>query len=67
MTRLVGEKELAPMRSIGTPIADDVAVKDYSIMQTSEDVAFGHGIRSYAKNGMVREWSQELVDALIEA
>jgi len=63
----VGEKELAPMRNIGTPIADDVAVKDYSIMQTSEDVAFGHGIRSYAKNGMVREWSQELVDALIEA
>lgn len=29
--------------------------------------AFGHGVRSYAKNGMVKEWSQGLVDSLIEA
>ena len=31
------------------------------------DVPFGHGIRSYAKNGMVKEWSQGLVDTMIEA
>ena len=36
-------------------------------MQTQEDGTFGHGIRSYAKNGMVREITQELVDAMIES
>jgi hypothetical protein len=37
------------------------------MMQTQEDAAFAHGIRSYAKNGMVREVTPELVDAMIEA
>ena len=49
-----GEKELAPLRAIGTPIVDGVTVQDYMVLQTVNDVAFGHGIRSYAKNGMVK-------------
>jgi FAD/FMN-containing dehydrogenase len=61
-----GEKELAPLRAIGTPIADGVVVQDYTVLQTNNDAAFGHGVRSYAKNGMVKQWSQELVDAMIE-
>jgi len=36
-------------------------------MQTNNDIAFGHGIRSYAKNGMVKEFTQGLVDAMVEA
>ncbi len=62
-----GEKELAPLRAVATPIVDGVTVQDYMVLQTSSDAAFGHGIRSYAKNGMVKEWSQGLVDALIDA
>ena len=62
-----GEKELAALRKIGTPIADGVMVQDYMVMQTKDDVAFGHGVRSYAKNGMVKKWSQGLVDTMIEA
>ncbi|HZL92419.1 MAG TPA: FAD-binding oxidoreductase [Vicinamibacterales bacterium] len=62
-----GERELAPLRAVGTPLVDGVKVQDYMVMQTGDDVAFGHGIRSYAKNGMVREWSQGLVDTLIDA
>ncbi len=62
-----GEKELAPLRKIGTPMADGAMVQDYTVMQTSLDVAFGHGVRSYAKNGMVKKWSQGLVDSLIDA
>jgi FAD/FMN-containing dehydrogenase len=62
-----GEKELAPLRAVGTPLVDGVAMQDYLVMQTKDDVAFGHGIRSYAKNGMVREWTQGLVDTLIDA
>jgi len=62
-----GEKELEPLRKIGTPMADAVMVQDYSVMQTNLDAAFGHGVRSYAKNGMVKEWSQGLVDSIIDA
>jgi FAD/FMN-containing dehydrogenase len=62
-----GEKELAQLRAVGTPLMDAVAVQDYMVMQTKDDVAMSHGIRSYAKNGMVREWTQGLVDALINA
>lgn len=61
-----GEKELAPLRAIGKPIEDGVRVQDYMVMQTQEDATFAHGIRSYAKSGMVREITQELVDAMIE-
>ena len=62
-----GEKELAPLRKIGTPMVDGVMVQDYNVMQTGLDAAFHHGVRSYAKNGMVKEWSQGLVDSLIDA
>ncbi len=63
----MGEKELEPLRKIGTPIDDGVKVQDYMVMQTQEDAAFGHGVRSYIKNGMVREITQGLVDAMVEA
>ena len=62
-----GEKELEPLRKIGTPIDDGVKVQDYMVMQTQDDVAWGHGVRSYIKSGMVREITQELVDAMLEA
>jgi FAD binding domain/Berberine and berberine like len=62
-----GEKELAALRRLGKPMEDGITVQDYMVMQTQEDVSFGHGIRSYAKNGMVREITQELVDAMLEA
>ena len=62
-----GEKALAPLRALGKPMDDGVKMQDYTVMQTQEDAAFGHGIRSYAKNGMVKEWTQELVDTMIES
>jgi FAD/FMN-containing dehydrogenase len=41
-----GEKELAPLRAIGKPLADGVAVQDYMVMQTSADAMMAHGVRS---------------------
>jgi hypothetical protein len=64
---VAGEKELDPLRKIGTPLEDGIKMQDYMVMQTQEDAAFGHGIRSYIKNGMVKEITQELVDAMIES
>jgi len=63
----VGEKEIAPLRALGTPLEDGITMQDYTVMQTQEDAAFAHGIRSYAKNGMVKEFTQELVDTMIDA
>ncbi len=62
-----GEKELEPLRKIGTPMEDGVKVQDYTVMQTQEDAAFSHGVRSYIKNGMVKEITQGLVDAMIDS
>jgi FAD/FMN-containing dehydrogenase len=62
-----GQRELAPLLRIGKPVNNGVTVQDYMIMQTQEDATVHHGIRSYAKNGMVREYTQGFVDAMIEA
>ncbi len=60
-----GEKELAPLRRIGKPVEDGVKVQDYMVMQTQEDNTFHHGRRSYIKNGMVREVTPALIDAMV--
>ncbi|HLT92202.1 MAG TPA: FAD-binding oxidoreductase [Woeseiaceae bacterium] len=62
-----GEKELAALRAVGKPLVDDVKVQDHAVMQTMNDGVFPHGIRSYAKNGMVKEWTQGLVDAIVDS
>jgi FAD/FMN-containing dehydrogenase len=64
---VAGEKELEPLRKIGKPLEDGVKLQDYMVMQTQEDKTFAHGIRSYIKNGMVREITPGLIDAMIEA
>lgn len=62
-----GERELAPLLQIGSPLQNSVGLNDYLVMQTQEDATAHHGIRSYAKNGMVGEVTPDLVDAMIEA
>jgi FAD/FMN-containing dehydrogenase len=62
-----GEKELAPLRKVGKPMDDTVKVQDYMVMQTHEDGTWAHGVRSYAKNGMVKEITPALIDAMIES
>ena len=42
-----GEKELAPLLGIGKPLESSVGLNDYMMMQTQEDAAFAHGVRSY--------------------
>jgi hypothetical protein len=62
-----GEKELAPLLRVGQPIDDGVRLQDYMVMQTQEDALAHHGIRSYAKNGMIGEISPAFIDAMVEA
>ncbi len=62
----VGEVEMAPLRAFGTPAADGIVMQDYTIMQTQEDATFAHGVRSYIKNGMVRQFTRELADTIVD-
>lgn len=62
-----GERELAPLLRVGQPIDNGVTMQDYMVMQTQEDALLHHGVRSYAKNGMLKEITPAVVDAMIEA
>lgn len=62
-----GEKELAPLARLGSPIENGVTFQDYMVMQTQEDALAHHGIRSYAKSGMAREVTPAMIEALIDA
>ena len=62
-----GEKELEPLLKVGKPMDPGVKVQDYMVMQTQEDVSFGHGVRSYAKSGMANEISHEMLETMVEA
>jgi len=62
-----GEQELAPLREFGNPIADGIGVVPYLTLQTRLDGVFRPGIRSYVKGGMVREFTQGLIDSMIES
>ena len=64
---VLGEKELAPLLDIGKPMANGVALNDYMKMQTKDDATFAHGVRSYAKSGLVKEITPELIDAIDDA
>ena len=61
-----GEKEVAPLRAIGTPVNDGVALIDYYALQTQFDSAFGFGRRNYIKSGMVKEFTPDLLRTLHE-
>ena len=62
---VAGEKELAPLLRIGKPIDNGVKLQDYMVMQTESDAIAHHGIRSYAKNGMVKEITPAFIDAMV--
>src|SRR5690606_6151243 len=56
-----------PLLEVGTPIDNTVGLNDYMMMQTQEDATLAHGLRSYAKNGMVEKITPALIDAMIES
>jgi hypothetical protein len=62
-----GERELEPLTRVGQPMEKSVTMQDYMVMQTQEDALAHHGIRSYAKNGMVGEITPAFIDAMVEA
>ena len=62
-----GAREMAPLRSFGKPMEDGVSMVEYLATQTAIDAEQPHGMRYYIKNGMIGDYSQALVDAMLDA
>lgn len=57
---------LAPLRSIGTPIADTISAVPYAKFQTRADNSNRHGARLYMKSSFVNDFAPELVDEVLD-
>jgi FAD/FMN-containing dehydrogenase len=60
------EKAMAPLRSLGTPVADQVKPVDYAVLQRSGDIDDPRSEALYLKGGFIRELGPELVSAVID-
>lgn len=58
---------LAPLRKVAKPIADTVAPTYYPTFQARWDNDNRHGIRAYMKSGFVSDFTQALVDDVVES
>jgi FAD/FMN-containing dehydrogenase len=57
---------LAPLRKLGTPLADDVKAMDYVAVQKSGDISDPRAMATYLKSGFVRQVPAGLVSAIVE-
>jgi FAD/FMN-containing dehydrogenase len=63
--RAEGERLLEPLRRLGTPLLDLVAVKPYTEHQATFDATVPHGMHYYWKSHYLDELGDDAVDALI--
>ena len=59
-----GEKELRPLRSFASPIADSIAPMSYVQVQTMFDAFFPPGRFTYVKSNFIRTLNDETIDAV---
>jgi len=60
------EKLLAPIRKLGTPIADTIGSVDYVALQRSMDRSDPRNEGEYLKSGFINEFPDTLADAIAE-
>jgi FAD/FMN-containing dehydrogenase len=60
-----GERIMAPLRAFGKPMADQVTLKKYLDVQTSADRATPPGMQYYNKSGLMKELSEDSIDAIV--
>lgn len=61
-----GERAVAPMRELGTPLVDDIALKPYTVVQQAFDPGFPSGMRNYWKSAYLSSMGPEVLDTLVE-
>jgi FAD/FMN-containing dehydrogenase len=60
------DRALAPLRRLGTPLADNVSVIDYVSLQRSGDISDPRARASYLKSGFIPALPPELIDTLVD-
>ena len=60
-----GEKVIAPLRSFGKPLGDQIKPMPYVQLQTAADAANAAGRNYYIKSGFVEEMQPALLDAMV--
>ncbi len=60
------EKQLAPLRKFGSPVADLIGQISYRDLQTMFDSAVPAGLRRYWKSGYFPELSEDLFDVILQ-
>jgi FAD/FMN-containing dehydrogenase len=60
------EKVLAPLRALGTPIADSVKAWDYVDLQRSGDSTEARNVAQYMKAGFINNVPDSLIDAIAD-
>jgi FAD/FMN-containing dehydrogenase len=60
------EGALAPIRKLGTPVADDVKLADYVALQSAHDNTDPRAVGVYLKGGFVPALPAALVDTILE-
>ncbi|MFW6193210.1 MAG: FAD-binding oxidoreductase, partial [Gemmatimonadota bacterium] len=60
------ERALAPLRQVGTPVADEVQSMDYVALQRSGDFDDPRAQASYLKSGFIAELPSELISAIVD-
>jgi FAD/FMN-containing dehydrogenase len=61
-----GERAMAPLRRIGTPIADVVRPVPYVALQSLGDGGAPHGLHYYWKSHRLSALSDDVIDALVQ-
>jgi FAD/FMN-containing dehydrogenase len=59
------ERDLRPLRELGTPVADLFGPMPYVAMQSLNDPLWGPGAHSYMKAGYLRGLDDQAIDALV--
>jgi FAD/FMN-containing dehydrogenase len=60
------DRALAPIRKLGSPIADDVALTDYVALQKAHDMTDPRAVGVYLKGGFVPALPANLVDTILD-
>jgi FAD/FMN-containing dehydrogenase len=61
-----GERVLRPLRAFGRPLADSIAPKRYTDLQSGSDASYPSGQHNYWKSHYIDELSDAAIDAIIE-
>ncbi len=65
-TAAEAERDLAPLRKLGEPVADTIKAVDYVALQRSWDNTDPRNDGEYLKSGFINDFPESLVDALLE-